>query len=248
MTHFSDELNDPNAWLTVPEFDSVPLNNDFDGFDFHVFGPEKDRSLGESLIPIVGAARDLVKKHFLTIAELRKVESEVLNLVTVSGKTLEDSLVEQAINGMSDKQSAALLYVTIMSELSFVVWRSKDRTSSLQALALAAATLFQWLVHGPKEALKRTQGINRKNSMRPRPGTKSQMKHAIQIVMKPNKKDFHSFKTFIEAWEAGPINGLRLTQIGDTRTYIVSDENENIGQTEYTLGTLKAMYSQSDRI
>jgi hypothetical protein len=247
MTQLIDALNEPNAWLTIPEFGVTPMDSDYKGFDLHVYGPDEDSSFGESLIPIVAVARDLVRKQFLTIAELDKVVEEVLDLVTVDGKPAEDSVVEKAIDGMSDRQSTALLYATVMAELSFLVWRSTDRTKCIQALALAAATLLEWTVHGPKETIRRTHGINRASAKLLRPSTKSPMRGAILKAMKPYKKDFQAFKSFMQSWEADAINGLRLTEVNDTQSYIVSDENGDLGQKTYKRDTLEVMYSLSEK-
>ena len=247
MTLPIDALNDPNAWLTIPEFGVTPVDSEYKGFDLHVYGPNEDSSLGESLIPIVGTARDLVSKQFLTIAELDRVVEEVLGLITVDGKPAEDAVVEKAIDGMTDRQSTALLYETVMAELSFVIWRSTDRTKCIQVLALAATTLLEWAVHGPKEATRRTNGINRASAKLPRPSTRRPIRDAIMKAMKPHKKDFQAFKSFMQSWETDAINGLRLTEVNDTQSYIVSDENGDLGQETYRLGTLEVMYSQSDK-
>lgn len=76
----------------------------------------------------------------------------------------------------------------------------------------------------------------------PRPSARSQIKGAILAIMRPYKAEHAEFKTFLAAWELGPLSGLRLSVTGDG--FLVTDENDGTQQ-PYTLGTLTGMYSKA---
>lgn len=244
MIQENGELNNPDAWLIIPEFGVAPDEVDFEGFKFSVFGPDENRLLGESLIPLVSSARNLVRAQFSTMAELNAAEEDVLKLVTNDGQPVDDAVLDRVIDDMTSLQSACFLYMTVMSELKYVTWRSKDDQSSLEAPALlAAATLFEWGAHGPREAAKHRRRTNAANAMRDRPKAKSKFREAVMTAMKPHKLDNQAFKSFMQMWERAPLDGLRLSQHEGTENYRITDENGELGAKSYTWGSLGSMYS-----
>jgi hypothetical protein len=205
MTQVLSECAHPDEWLVIPEFEVKPQVADFVGFEKHVYGPTGDLSRGESLIPLVAAARELIRVHFETMDDLKHVENEVLEMVAKGGVQADDAVIESAIEAMTESQSESFLYMTVKSELTFVTWRCDDDKLCFEVLALAASTLLAWVAHGPKEAAKHLRRTNSSNASMPRPAKRSGLKEAVLTAMKPHKENFDPFKIFLQNWSLGPI-------------------------------------------
>ncbi len=85
----------------------------------------------------------------------------------------------------------------------------------------------------------------REVSKLPRPNGKSLFKKAVVAAMSGGKKDFQSFQTFMQRWRMGHINGLTAKTLDNSESYIIADENGDLGQITYAWGTLEKMYSQN---
>ena len=75
------------------------------------------------------------------------------------------------------------------------------------------------------------------------PRKKNKLKAAVLAVMAQEKPAHSSFKTFMQGWELGHLNGLTITYLNENN-YLVSDENGDAGDRQYEWSTLKKMYSE----
>lgn len=107
----------------------------------------------------------------------------------------------------------------------------------------------QWIaahIAGYKIARKDKDRIDkaREVSKLPRPKAKSPFKEAVLAAMSNEKSSSQDFKTFMQRWRLGHIGGLTIKSTAGSDSYIITDENGELGQKTYTWGTLEKMYSQ----
>lgn len=79
----------------------------------------------------------------------------------------------------------------------------------------------------------------------PRPGAKDPLKAAITKAMQSHKLSCENFKTFMSMWSNGHLCGLTIKAFDNKETYVITDENSDMGEKKYTWGSLQAMYSQA---
>lgn len=94
-------------------------------------------------------------------------------------------------------------------------------------------------------ALGRPQ--RKKASKAPRPNSKSPLKAAITKAMRRHKPSCESFKTFMQMWCMGSIDGLSAKTLDHKDSYVISDENGDLGEQVYAWGTLQQMYSDKKK-
>ena len=87
----------------------------------------------------------------------------------------------------------------------------------------------------PKEAAKA-----------PRPNRASPFKQAVIDVMRSNKQNCKDFKTFMDMWKTQHLAGLTIKSTSDENRYLISDENGDLGSTEYAWDSLQSMYAQAN--
>lgn len=85
---------------------------------------------------------------------------------------------------------------------------------------------------------------SRQASLQPR--AKKPFTQAVRNAMGEGKKDNQDFKTFMQMWRLGHINGLTIKAIESGDRYIITDEDGDLGNKAYGWGTLEKMYSQKD--
>ena len=62
--------------------------------------------------------------------------------------------------------------------------------------------------------------------------------------MRPHKRDAQDFKTFMQMWRMDAINGLSAKSFDDMKSFVISDEDGDLGEQVYTWGTLQKMYAE----
>lgn len=78
----------------------------------------------------------------------------------------------------------------------------------------------------------------------PRPNARNPLKAAIITAMRPHKRESQDFKTFMQMWRMGALNGLSVCTHDRDETFTITDENSDLGEQSYTWATLQKMYSQ----
>lgn len=76
-----------------------------------------------------------------------------------------------------------------------------------------------------------------------RPRAKDPLRAKVLDLMKTYRDS--ELKTFLEAWEAEALHGVRLTWMPTEDSYQVADENGDAGTKNYKLATLTTMFSES---
>ncbi len=85
----------------------------------------------------------------------------------------------------------------------------------------------------------------KKAAKAPRPNAIDPFKKAVVEVMRSNKPDCKDFKTFMAMWERGHLDGLTIKTADHKKTYAITDENGDLGESTYSWGSLQVMYSQA---
>jgi hypothetical protein len=82
-------------------------------------------------------------------------------------------------------------------------------------------------------------------STMPRPRAKSEFKQAVLDAMRTGG-DHQEFKSFMQMWRLGHINGLTVKSIEDGEKYVITDENGDLESKEYKWGSLATMFSEAN--
>lgn len=69
--------NDPNTWITIPEFNVLPEDVGWQGFDHHVFSPQIGTSIQGSIWSIIWSMRDKATRRFASLADLMAANARV---------------------------------------------------------------------------------------------------------------------------------------------------------------------------
>lgn len=77
------------------------------------------------------------------------------------------------------------------------------------------------------------------------PRRKDPMRAAIIAVMRLPKENHDDFKSFMQMWRLGHLNGLTAKSIENGRKYIITDDNTDLGAKTYRWSTLEKMYSEN---
>lgn len=161
--------------------------------------------------------------HALAAARLRKVKAESLR---VAGERRRAQAEAQAAGEAGIARQLGMLAV-----------------HAEQAAALAEAELRDRAARHAR-ALRAT--ANRDLARRARPGRRTPLHDALREHLGPLKRSGVAFKDLMRRWERERIGPLRLHDLGGDR-YAVEDEDGDAPRAEYSLGTLRRLYSETDR-
>lgn len=75
------------------------------------------------------------------------------------------------------------------------------------------------------------------------PRQKDPLRASIIAVMRLSKRSHDDFKSFMQMWRLGHLNGLTAKSIENGNRYIITDENIALGEKTYAWSTLEKMYS-----
>ncbi len=84
----------------------------------------------------------------------------------------------------------------------------------------------------------------RSASEQPRPNAKSEFREKISTAMGPYKREGRNFKDFMQMWQHNITSGLTAKTNDHRQTFVITDDEGDLGETTYTWGSLKVMYSQ----
>jgi hypothetical protein len=132
---------------------------------------------------------------------------------------------------------------------TFLKYYDDDYVLQLEAGRLfTAAKGTTFYIAGYQIALKdKNRGDKARASAKlPRPKTKSQFKVAVSKIMFREKVSSDNFKTFMQMWQLGHIDGMTIKAALDRDRYIITDETGDLGARTYSWTTLAKMYSQFD--
>lgn len=151
------DRNDPDNWLTIPEFYVNPKDVDFKGFARPILGPEPEgREMKAAIRELVKVVRTEARKRFNS-------EDELLTLYFTAWKRASDEHHAAGIKGhlppveerhWSDDEVFGLRYFWIIQELKGCIrhYSRGQLSHSLDLLAEAASTAAALLVKMPIHA------------------------------------------------------------------------------------------------
>lgn len=175
----------------------------------------------------------------------------VFELEAISGRELTsyDVLLNDVAQWVGHEKAHAHL-VGLRSELPYKFKRYFDDTEALEMavqrywLALHVVRMnITGVALEQKDVRRKTQ--SKVAAKAPRPGAKSPLRAEIAIAMRSHKSDCANFQTFMSMWSNQHLNGLTIKTFDHKETYVITDENGDMGEKRYAWGSLEAMYSQA---
>lgn len=126
--------NDPDNWITIPEFNVLPIDVNFNGFAYPILGPRaNDFYWKVPIFDAVGAVRALARKRFDTLASLK----EQLHKAIMSDEVIIDPFEENPIT-WSTEQIFAWRYGTFFIHiLNAVTYFPHKKPEAMGQLAYA---------------------------------------------------------------------------------------------------------------
>lgn len=137
--------NDPDNWINIPDFDVLPLDVNFKGFEYPIMGPTNNESwkVRYFVWEIVKAVRTQAKKRFKSITDLKIAHISMIDRVGIFDKDF-------TIETYSDDELFAYRYHSIFYSLNRCLQLYKsDINTSIGALASAGADLAEMMIEKP---------------------------------------------------------------------------------------------------
>ena len=148
-----DQL-DPDNWFVIPEFNVKPADVGFVGFGLPIVHPNvngDERQVRLIIRDLVTLARDLARKDFSSLCELRANFIEVLDKFDWDLDDTDNQKAQQ----YTDLNATAFGYDCVMRDLRNSVEKNSTKNEALLDIALAAQSLCNWIAGGNRISIDR---------------------------------------------------------------------------------------------
>lgn len=154
-------LDDPDAWLEIPEFGVIPTKVDFQGFSSPVFGPHADLNFSRDMTYLIRATRRLAQVEFKTQDSLWQSYEQVRHQS------------DDEADSRTPAQRVAVLYQMLVHLFHHLNNPDATAQRKFDAMTDVAWLLTNWLTNGAKETLEIVRRRNAENASMPRPNARA---------------------------------------------------------------------------
>ncbi len=181
---FQGIANDPDTWITIPEFNVLPADVGGKGFDHFIGNPVINKSIRGPIWNIVGSMRQMAKARFDSLSDLYAVNEYVV----ASGKRAEKG---------TDKEWLAWGYVNIFEALErwyqIHPFNNLEGSVLLANIADHALCMFSGGPYDAKSIHDHHSGFARKGAM-------------TKLANSPKQKEKKFVRGCWDDWQKDPAN------------------------------------------